>query len=98
MIIKLTFLKEVSHILNKSLRLFQTDDPMVPFLCEAYYDLLKLMKMFIPRSTVDNLETPYSLQKFCITSKDAHFPLKQMRWPTALGDQDDKLRKVPSYF
>ena len=58
---------------------------MVPFLCDAYDDLLRrLMKMFILRSTVDNLETPYSLQKFCVTNKDTHLPLKQMHLPTTV--------------
>ena len=54
MIIKLTFFKEAAHILNEFLRPFQTDNPMVPFLCDAYDDLLRrLTKMFILRSTVD---------------------------------------------
>ena len=56
---------------------------MVPFLCDAYDGLLRqLMKMFILRSTVKNLETPYLLQKVCVTNKDIHLPLKQMHLPT----------------
>ena len=77
---------------------------MVPFLCDAYDDLLRrLTKIFNLRSTVDNLGTPYSLQKFCVTNKDTHLPFKQTRLPTAvkalikkcewLGDQNNKLRK-----
>ena len=46
MIIKLTFFKEVAHILNKCIRPFQMDNPMVPFLCDADDDLLRrLVKM-----------------------------------------------------
>ena len=63
----------------------------MPFLCDAYDDLLKrLMKMFILRSTVDNLERLYSLQKICVTNKDTHRPLKQMHLPTAVKDLMDK--------
>ena len=50
---------------------------MVLFFCDAYDDhFRRLMKMFILRSTVDNLETPYLPQKFCVTNKDTHLPLK----------------------
>ena len=77
MIIRLTFLKEVEHILNEFLRPFQNDKPMVHFLCDAYDNLLRrLIKMFVLGSTVDNLETPYSPQKFCVTNKDTHCLLK----------------------
>ena len=80
---------------------------MVPFLCDACDDLLRqLMNMFILRPTFDNLETPYSLQKFCVTN--AHLRLKQMHLPTAvkalidkfecLGDQINKWRKVSRLF
>ena len=41
MIIKLTFFKEVAYILDEFLRPFQTVNPMVPFLCRAYEDLLR---------------------------------------------------------
>ena len=57
---------------------------------------------------IDNLETPYSLQKFCVTSKDTHLPLKQMHLPTALKtlidkckcskNQNGKLRKSCTLF
>ena len=57
---------------------------MVSFLCNAHDDLLRNMKIFILSSTVNNLETPYSLQKFCVTNKDIHLSLKQMHLPTAV--------------
>ena len=40
--------------------------------------------MFILRSRADNLETLYSLQKFCVTNKDTHLPLKQMHLPVVV--------------
>ena len=49
---------------------------MVPFLCDAYDDLLSRR---MQQSTVGNFETPYSSQKFCVTNKDTHLPLKQIR-------------------
>ena len=64
--------------------------------------------MFILRATVDHLETPCSLQKFCVTNKDTDLSLKQMRLPTAVkaliekcecsGDENDKLRKSCRLF
>ena len=62
MIGKSKFFKENAQILNKFLRLFQTDNAVVSFLCNAYDDILsRLMKISILMLTVDNLETPYPL-------------------------------------
>lgn len=62
MIGKSKFFKENAQILNKFLRLFQTDNALVSFLCNAYDDILsRLMKISILMLTVDNLETPYPL-------------------------------------
>ena len=58
-------------------------------------------EMFIFRSTVDNLETPYSLQKFCVTNKDIYLPLKQMCLPTAVKARGTKTispEKFADYF
>ena len=45
--LKLMFFKEVAAILNGFLRTFQTNNPMVPFLSDAYEELIrKLMKSF----------------------------------------------------
>ena len=41
MIIKLTFFKEVAHLLNEFLRPFQMDNPVVPFLCDLLRRLMK---------------------------------------------------------
>ena len=62
MIGKSKIFKENAQILNKFLRLFQTDNALVSFLCNAYDDILsRLMKISILMLTVDNLETPYPL-------------------------------------
>lgn len=62
MIGKSKFFKENAQILNKFLRLLQTDNALVSFLCNAYDDILsRLMKISILMLTVDNLETPYPL-------------------------------------
>ena len=52
------------------------------------------MKVFILRSTVDNHETPYSLQTFCVTNKDAHLYLKRRSLPTAMKALIDKCECV----
>ena len=55
----LMFFKEITAILNGFLRPFQTDNPIVPFLLDAYEELMrKLMKMFLLGSTVDGAKTP----------------------------------------
>ena len=76
------FFKEIAAILNGFLRPFQTDNPMVPFLSDAYEELIrKLMKMFLLGSTVDEAKTPLALLKIDLNKMDARLPLSQLRLP-----------------
>ena len=62
--LKLMFFKEIAAILNCFLRPFQTDNPMMPFLSDAYEELIrKLMKMFLLGSTVDGAKNPIGSSK-----------------------------------
>ena len=102
--LKLLFFKEIAGILNNFLRPFQTENPMVPFLSDAYEDLLrKLMKMFLLRSHVDAAQTPRALIKVDVKKKDVQLPLNQLRLPTSVkaaisssscsADKKDRFRK-----
>ena len=83
--LKLSFFKEIAAILNGFLRPFQTDNPMVPFLSDAYEELIrKLMKMFLLGSTVDGAKTPLTLLKIDLNKMDTRLPLSQLRLPTGV--------------
>ena len=61
---KMKFLEYVSGILNEFLRGFQTDKPMVPFLCSTLETISRtLMGMFVNTSTMKNAYTLMSLLK-----------------------------------
>ena len=94
--LKLMFFKEIAAILNGFLRPFQTDNPMVPFLSDAYEELIrKLLKMFLSGSTVDGAKTPLAL-------------LSQLRSPTTVkiaistsscpSDKKDRFEKEFIFF
>ena len=83
--LKLMLFKEISAILNGFLRPFQTDNRMVPFLSDAYEELIrKLMKMFLLRSTVDGGKTRLALLKIDLNKMDTRLPLSQLRLLTAV--------------
>ena len=102
--LKLMFFKEIAAILNGFLRPFQTDNPMVPFLSDAYEELIrKLMKMFLLGSTVDGAKTPLALLKIDLNKMDTRLPLSQLRLPTTVkvamstsscpSDKKDRFKK-----
>ena len=83
--LKLMFFKEIAAILNGFLRPFQTDNPMVPFLSDAYEELIrKLMKMFLLGSTGDGAKTPLAVLKIDLNNMDTRLPLSQLRLPTSI--------------
>ena len=84
-LLKMMFFKEIAAILIGFLRPFQTDNPMVPFLSDAYEELIrKLMKMFLLGSTVDGAKTPLALLKIYFNKMDTRLPLSQLRLPTTV--------------
>ena len=102
--LKLMFFKEIAAIINGFLRPFQTDNPMVPFLSDAYEELIrKLMKMFLLGSTVDGAKTPLALLKIDLDKMDTRLPLSQLRLPTSVkvaistsscpSDKKDRFKK-----
>ena len=79
------FFKEIAAILNGFLRPFQTDNPIVPFLSDAYEELIrKLMKMFLLGSTVDGAKTPLAFLKIDLNNMDTRLPLSQLRLPASV--------------
>ena len=58
--VKLQFFKDIASQLKEYLEIFQTDNPMVPFLGDALVDIIRtLMKMIIKPDT-----TKYEFIKF----------------------------------
>ena len=73
---KMKLVEYISSKLNVFLRGFQTDQPMVPFLCEALERLLRLfMSMFILGEVMSNANTLMKLLKVQVTDKGLYKPL-----------------------
>ena len=61
---KLKFLEFISNRLKKFLRGYQTDEPMVPFLCNSLKEILtSLLQMFILNDTIKKADTTLKLMK-----------------------------------
>ncbi|XP_057291926.1 uncharacterized protein LOC130614515 [Hydractinia symbiolongicarpus] len=72
---KLKLVEFIASKLNKFLRGFQTDQPMVPFLCDVLKDLLtSIMKMFILTDTIKKADTTMKLLKIDVSDKNIHKP------------------------
>ena len=58
MLIKFQFFKDVANILNPFLNMYQTDQPMMIFLCEDLEDMYRrLLKMVVHKAIIDKART-----------------------------------------
>ena len=72
---KLKFLEFVSNKLNKPLREYQADQPMVPFLCNSLKEILtSLLQMFIFNETITKADTTLKLMKIDRNDVNLHKP------------------------
>ena len=72
--VKLKFLEFVSNKLNKFLRGYQTDQPMVPFLCYALKEMTSLFEMPILNDTIKKADTTLKLMKIDTNDVNLHKP------------------------
>ena len=72
--VKLKFLEFVSNKLNKFLRGYQTDQPMVPFLCHALKEMTSLFEMPILNDTIKKADTTLKLMKIDTNDVNLHKP------------------------
>ena len=72
---KMNFLELLSSKLNKLLRGFQTDQPIIPFLAETLETLFRsFMNMFILKSVMLKADTQIKLLKIDVMDKNLYKP------------------------
>ena len=81
---KLKFLEIVSNKLNKFLRVYQIDQPVVPFLCNSLKEILtSLLQMFILNDTIEKTDTTLKLMKIDTSDVNLHKPYDLIQIGTA---------------
>lgn len=81
---KFQFFHDIAEILSVFLKQFQTDNPVMPFICDVLETIIRrLMKMFMPSRIVKNASTPYQLIKLDVSSKDNQLPISSVKLTTA---------------
>ena len=72
---KLKFMEFVSNKLNKFLRGYQTDQPIVPFLCNSLKEIsTSPLQMFILNDTIKKTDTTLKLMKIVTNDVNLHKP------------------------
>ena len=78
------FLQDVASQLQLFLQLFQTNNPMVPFLEHAPVDVLHtLMKMVARPNVLDQANFSLKLSKLDLSDSENLVPCELMKLPTA---------------
>ena len=69
--VKFHVFKDIAHKMNKFLKVFQTDAPMVPFLDEVLDSLMRnIMQYFVKHSILDKADTSLRLHKVDIHDEE----------------------------
>ena len=78
------FFQDVASELKGFLQLFQTNNPMVPFLEKALVDVLHtLMQMVVKPDVLDQANSSFKLIKLDLTNSENLLPCELMKLPTA---------------
>ena len=78
------FFQDVASQLKGFLQLFQTNNPMVPFLVHALVDVLHtLMKMVVKPDVLDQANSSLKLSKLDLPNSENLFLCELMKLPTA---------------
>ena len=76
--------KDIAHKMNKYLKIFQTDAPMVPFMDDVLDSLLRnIMRYFVKRSVLENAKTSLQQHKIDIQDNGNLLDAKNIRFGTA---------------
>ena len=82
--VKFQFFKDVASILNPFLNMYQTDQPMMIFLCEDLEDMYRrLVKMVVHKAIIDKARTPVHLIKIDLDDKLNILSPSKLILPTA---------------
>ena len=95
---KLKFLEFVSNKLNKFLRGYQTDQPMIPFLCNSLKEvLISLLQIFILNDTIKKADTTLKLIKIDTSDVNLHKPYDSIQIGTAAKLHDANYKKSTDF-
>ena len=83
--VRIQFFQDVSRILNNQfLVIFQTDKPMMPFLCDSLQKIVRhLMLIFISKEVVDKCKWAYQLCNIDLNDKKIFLTNESIKLPTA---------------
>ena len=90
----LEIFREVARKASTHLTLFQTDNPMLPFLSDTLENLLRrIMGYFVSRSELDKATTPLKLVKLDVSiSGDKCLNISDIKLPTGANSRLKKLK------
>ena len=70
---KLAFIVSTAKPIEKFLKMYQTDSPMIPFLAKDLEDLLRIMMdRFVKQSVMEKATSTQKLCRMIVTDKDNH--------------------------
>ena len=82
--VKFHIFKDIARKMNKYLKIFQTDAPMVPFMDDVLDSLMRnIMRYFVKRSVLENAETSFRLHKIDIQNNENLLHAKNIIFGTA---------------
>ena len=81
---KLQFFGDVAHMLSEFLRGFQTNSPMMPFLCGSLETIIcHVMKMFINKDVLNEAVTAFQLIKIKFSETSNQLAIGDVKPTTA---------------
>ena len=82
--VKFQFFKDVADMLSPYLQQFQTDAPMMPFVCGALEEIIRcLMRMILRSTIVAKASTAYELVRINLNNKENQLPHELIKFPMA---------------
>ena len=80
---KFQFFKDVVDMLSPNLQQFQTDAPMMPFVCGSSEEIIRrLMRMILRSVIVAEANTAYELVRIDLSDKEKKLPRELIKLPT----------------
>ena len=82
--VKFQFFKDVADMLSPYLQQFQTDAPMMSFVCGALEEIIRrLMRMILRSAIVAEANSAYELVRIDFNDKENQPPRELIKLPTA---------------
>ena len=95
---KFKFLEFISHKFNEFLRGFQTDRPMIVFVCDALEDIVRfLLNLFIKRPEMQKLDTLLKLTKIDVSDASLYKPSEHIDVGSGASLRTSTYKKSPEF-